>query len=445
MAGSVSVPSFTIDHRIILKLAGPVTLASLSTPMVGVVDTAVIGQLSDAALIGGIAAASIVINVVFSTFNFLRSATTGIVAQAYGAGDHEEVHAVALRACALAIVFGALLIALQLVIARLGFDLVGIDGETRQAASAYFLVRIWSAPFVMINYAILGWLFGRGAVGWGLALQALLNLLNIVLSIWFVIHLRWSVQGAADAAVVAEGFTAVAGCAVLGRTLRGRIRLLAARLGDARKMRRMLSVNANILVRSLALFLTIAFFTRQGAGFGTVILAANAVLLNLFYLAGALMGGLATAAQQLAGRAVGASDAAAFRRVVQLSIIWGVMGSLVMSMVLLAFRDSIINAMVAGEDVREAARTFFLWVALTPLAAVMAFLMDGIFAGATWTKDIRNMMLVSAAVFIAAWAALTPFFGNHGLWIAFLLFLVARSVTLVWQMRRLIPETFAPA
>jgi MATE family multidrug resistance protein len=441
-AGRVPAPSFTVDHRIILKLAGPVTIASLSTPMVGVVDTAVIGQLGNAALIGGIAAASIVINVVFATFNFLRSATTGIVAQAYGAGEHEEVHAIALRACVLAIAFGAVLIALQFVVAKLGFDLVGIDGATRRAASGYFLIRVWSAPFVMINYAILGWLFGRGAVGWGLILQVLLNLLNILLSIWFVIYLRWNVEGAAGAALIAEGVTAVAGCILLGGALRGGIRLLATRLGDALKMRRMLSVNANILVRSLALFLAIAFFTRQGAGFGTVILAANAVLLNLFYLAGALMGGLATAAQQLAGRAVGASDAAAFRRVVRLSTSWGAVGSLAMSAVLLVFRNSIIDAMVSGADVRETARTYFLWVALTPLAAVMAFLLDGIFAGATWTKDIRNMMLISVAVFIAAWAALTPFLGNHGLWIAFLLFLIARSVTLMWQMRRLIPETF---
>jgi MATE family multidrug resistance protein len=179
--------------------------------MVGVVDTTVIGHLGDAALIGGIAAASIIINVVFATFNFLRSATTGIVAQAFGAGEHEEMQAIALRACVLAIAFGAALIAFQFVIARLGFDLIGISGSTRKAASAYFLIRVWSAPFVMINYAILGWLFGRGAVGWGLILQVLLNLLNITLSIWFVIHLRWSVEGAAVAAVIAEGIAAIAG------------------------------------------------------------------------------------------------------------------------------------------------------------------------------------------------------------------------------------------
>lgn len=434
--------SFAVDNRTIFRLAGPVTIASLSTPMVGVVDTAVIGQLGDAALIGGIAAASIVINVVFATFNFLRSATTGLVAQAYGAGQRDEVHIVALRACALAIAFGGAIVALQFAITRFGLDLVNIDGRTREAGEAYLVIRLWSAPFVMINYAILGWLFGRGAVGWGLALQVLLNLANIILSIWFVIHLGWSVEGAAAAALIAEGATALAGIVLLAGATRHKARELLAGVADRAKMVRMLSVNTNILIRSLALFLAIAFFTRQGAGFGTVILAANAVLLNLFYISGAFMGGLATAAQQLAGRAVGANDAIAFARVVRLSLIWGAVGAVVMAALLIPFRDAIINAMVSGADVRGAARTYFIWVVLVPIAAMTAFVMDGIFAGATWTRDIRNMMLVSVAVFIAVWAALTPSLGNHGLWIAFLAFLAARGATLVWQMRRLIPETF---
>lgn len=438
-------PRYTVTSAGVMRIALPVMLASMSTPLVGAVDTAVVGQLGEPALIGGVAAAVIVMNFVFFTFNFLRTSTTAMVAQALGANDPTEMAATALRAGCLAMGFGALAVALQWPLAHLGLGLLGIEGAVREAGLDYFGVRVWSAPFMLFNYAMVGWLFGQGAVFRGLALQVLLNLIHIALSILFVAYLGWGVRGAATAAVIAESITALAGATLMARALRGRASIVFAAVPDAAKIRRMLVVNVDILIRSLLLFFAVAFFTRQGAAFGTTILAANVVLMNLFYLGGAAMDGFATAAQQLAGRSVGARDRTQFERTVIRTIAWGLAIGCTMAGIYFLGRDWIIDTMTASVEVRDTARAHFHWVVVSAPLGAVPFVMDGIFIGATWSKDMRNMMLLSALCFLGASFALTPVLGNHGLWIALLLFLTARGATLVWRMWRLVPRTFPAA
>jgi MATE family multidrug resistance protein len=205
---------------------------------------------------------------------------------------------------------------------------------------------------------------------------------------------------------------------------------------------RLLGVNRDIMIRSFTLLFAFAFFTRQGAQFGPVILAANAVLMHFFLVAGYFLDGFATAAEQLAGRAVGARFRPAFERVVRLTTVWGFGTAAALSLFYLALGPGFIDLMTTAADVRATARDYLAWAILTPIAGVIAFQMDGVFIGATWSRDMRNMMLLSLLIYIAAWAALTPLFGNHGLWLALLIFLSARSVTFHWRMRRLLPRTF---
>ncbi|MER2622784.1 MULTISPECIES: MATE family efflux transporter [Pseudomonadota] len=436
------MPATTVTHGQVLKIALPITLASISTPLVGIVDTAVVGQLGNEALIGGIAAANVIINLVFFTFNFLRSSTTAMVSQAFGAGHGIEMLAHALRAICLAFAAGLIAVALQWPIAYAGFSLLGVGEDVRAAGMVYFGIRVWSAPLLLVNYALVGWLFGQGSFLPGLALQAVLNLVNAILSIAFVLHFDWGVAGAALATVAAETATALAGGILIARALHGKARAVLSALPDMRQLKRILSINADILLRSMIRFFSIALFTRESAAFGTAMLAANVVLMNLFYFSGAMIQGLAVAAQHLAGRAVGGCDRVMFETSVNLSVFWSVATGFAVAAVYLIVQDPIIALMTASPDVRALAHAYFHWALLTAPLGSLAFVMDGVFIGATWARDIRNMMLVASACYLLLIFTLIPWLGNDGLWIAFLAFLAVRGFTLRWRMNRLMSRTF---
>jgi MATE family multidrug resistance protein len=303
-------------------------------------------------------------------------------------------------------------------------------------------VRIWASPFVLANYALLGWLVGLGRSLTVLAVQTLLALLNILLSLWFVLGLRLGVAGVAGASVLAELVVMLIQAPLVLKLLAPGPRPPRTEILSRRGFARLLSLNRDIMIRSFSLLFAFAFFTRQSAQFGAVTLAANAILMQFFIVGGYFLDGFATAAEQLAGRAVGARFRPAFERVVRLTSLWGVGTAFLLSLCFFLLGPSFIDLMTTAEDVRAVARIFLVWAALTPIAGVIAFQMDGVFIGATWSRDMRNMMLLSVVIYIAAWSALTPLLGNHGLWIALLVFLSARSLTFHWRMRRLLPGTF---
>lgn len=441
-ATAVSRP-FLVTHWSVLRIALPMTLAYLSTPLVGLVSTGVVGQLGNAAMIGGVALAAVIFDVIFVSFNFLRGATTGFTAQATGAGDPQEEQNMLLGGLAIAALAGSLILLLQVPLARAGFAVLGADGEIAEAGIGYYAARVWSAPFVFLNFVIFGWVLGRGEALSGLLLQTLLNGCSIVFSIVLVLYLDWGVAGAGWAAVAAEVITAVAGIWILlARTEFGRWRM--SEMINPSRLRRLLSVNRDMMIRSLALLGGIFFFTRQSAALGVDVLAANTILLRLYFFAVAFLDGLATAAEQLAGRAVGARYRPAFDRVVRLTTIWGVGFAVVVSLGLFAVGPWIIRTMTTIVEIQVLALVYLPWAAIIPLVGVIAFQMDGIFIGATWSREMRNMMLLSLAVYVAAWAVLAPSLGNHGLWIALLVFNGARSVAFRLQMRALVPRTFGP-
>ncbi|MTH94854.1 MATE family efflux transporter [Roseibium sp. RKSG952] len=442
---SQSALAFSVGHRTVFAIAVPMTLAYLSTPLLGVIDMAVIGRLGDAALLGGIAIGSVIFDLVFTTFNFLRSGTTGLTAQAYGAKDQTEIRATFLRALLIAVAAGVAVILLQGPFLAIGLKALGGSEEVQQATAQYYLIRVYSAPFLLINYVVLGWFIGIGRANTGLALQLLLNGLNIVLSIWFVIGLDWGIAGVASSTVIAEVTAAAAGLTLVLAAKRGQPWPAMALVFDRRQLLRMASLNRDIMIRSFALLGAFAFFTARSAGQGDTILAANAVLEKLVIVGSYFLDGLATAAEQLAGRAVGARHRPAFDRAVRLTALWSFVIAAAISALFLLLGTHLLDLMTVSQDVRATGRDYLVWAALAPVCGVLAYQMDGVFIGATWSRDMRNMMLLSLAVFVAAYYVLFPLFANHGLWLALNLFLGLRGLSLAWICRRRADRTFQPA
>ena len=434
---------FQVTHRAVFRLAVPMTLAYLTVPLIGVVDTIVIGQLGVAALIGGIAVGAVILDILFATCNFLRLGTTGLTAQALGAGDRKEIVAVLVRGLIVAAVISAFILALQVpfIAGAVWFMSPGPAVET--AIEDYLDIRIWQTPLTLANYVLLGWLLGLGRPIIVLAVQTLFAGLNWVFSVWFVLGLGLGVPGVAWASVLAEAIIVLVQVPIVLKLAPLSQAPSWARIFDRYGFRRLIGINRDIMIRSFVVLFVTAFFTRQGAQFGAVILAANAILMHFFAMGAYFLDGLAAAAEQLSGRAVGARFRPAFERTVRLTTFWGIGIGAALSLVYLVAGPYLIDFMTTAEDVRAVARQFFPYVVAAPIVGAIAFQMDGIFIGATWSREMRNMMLLSALVFIAAWAVLTPPLGNHGLWLALLIFFGARSLIFPWRMRRLLPRTFA--
>jgi MATE family multidrug resistance protein len=433
---------FVVTNRSVLAIAVPMTLAYLTTPLLGLVDTAVVGQFGDAALLGGLAAGALVFDVVFTTFNFLRSGTTGLVAQAFGRGDAVEEQAVFWRAVLIAVVAGVVLATLAPLFAIAGQMFMGAEPRVSEAMALYIRIRLLAAPFSLINYAILGYVLGRGEGGLGLLLQLVLNGMNIALCLLLGLELGWGVAGVAWATVTGEFLAMLLGLAIIVARFRKTPPLPRHRLLDMAAFLRMLSLNRDIMIRSFSLLAAFALFTRQGAQFGTVTLAANAVLMNFFLVAGYFLDGFATAAEQLAGRAVGAGAAIPFRRAVKLTLFWGFGLAGVATFVLLTAGPRLVALVTTSQAVRSTADLYLPWAAFTALSGVLAFQMDGVFIGATWSRDMRNMMLLSFLVFAGALMTLAPAFGNDGLWAALHVFLLTRGLSLLVILQRKVRTAF---
>lgn len=433
----------TLGHRDVLRLALPITLSNATVPMIGFVDTAVIGQLGAPHLMGAVAIGAVVFSMLYWTFSFLRMGTTGLTAQALGAGERREIAGHLMRALLVAMVAGMALILLQQPIGTLAFWLTGGSADVLQAARIYFDIRIWAAPAGLVNFAILGWLIGVGRAGIAFWLQLLLNLSNMALAVLFTLWLGHGVAGVGWAAVIAEVMAAIAGLLV--------VRAIARQLGvhapasdtvDRKKLARSLAINSDLTVRSFAGFVTLILFTSQGAASGDVMLAANALLLNIRNIIIYLLDGFAFAAEALVGRAVGARDRRTFMRALELTTVWAFEFAIMISLAVWIAGPSIIALSAKNEAVKTAASGYLAWVVLSPILGIWCFQLDGAFIGATRTRDMRNTMLASTAVYVATVLLLTPLFGNHGLWAADMVYYVARATTLATRLPGLIADKF---
>jgi len=416
----------SITSRQVFAIAGPAMVANLTTPLIGVVSTTAIGRLDDAALLGGVAMASVIFDCLFWLFAFLRMSTLAFTAQALGAGETQELPAILVRGLIVAGLIGIGLIALQVPLAAVTFNLMGGSEGVTRAAKTYFMIRIWSAPLALANYVILGWLVGQARANLALVLQIAINLINVAATVLLVLVVDTGIAGAAIAAVLSEATGFALGIVVAWRIAEGSFAVPRAILFDRAKLMRMLAVNRDIMIRTAALIVVFLFFTAKGARDGDVTLAANSVLNNFLLVSAFFLDGLANAAQQLCGRAFGAHDRKGFADSTRLVLLWGTGFALVVSILIALFGPGLIDLMTTSAEVRRTARDFLLFVILAPLPGVFAFGFDGIYVGATWAREMRNLMLLSLVIFLAIWWALSSF-GNAGLWTALLGFYVARG------------------
>ncbi|WP_312038585.1 MATE family efflux transporter [Rhizobium binae] len=427
----------------VFAIAIPMMLASITTPLVGLVDAAVIGLVGDAVLVGGLAAGAVVFDVVFATFNFLRSGTSGVVAQAFGRGDALEERAAVLRAIVVAALFGLVLVLLAPLIAEFSEWSMNAEPAVTSAMDIYIRIRLISAPAALINYATLGYLLGRGDTGIALILQLLLNGVNIVLTIYFGVYLGGGIGGVAWGTGCAEVAAMIAGMFILVRRFYTLPTISPRRTFNVAALKRMLHLNSDIMIRTLVLMGAYFIFTRQSAQLGTSTFAANSVLMHFLLMADYVLGGFATAAQHLAGRAIGARDKTAFLRAVRLTTGWGFAVAAIASLVASAFGEQVVVAITKAPDVRSEAVLYLPWAALTALSGFLSFQMNAVFIGATWSRGMRDVMLVSFAAYITALFALERMFGNHGLWASYHVFLLVRGIGLLWVMRRRVRIEFA--
>lgn len=427
----------TLTHRRVLNIALPIVLSNATVPILGAVDTGVVGQMGAAAPIGAVGIGATILTALYWIFGFLRMGTTGFAAQALGRGDHAEGAAILTRGLAIAALGGLAIIALQWPLFTLGFLLSPASAEVEGLARDYMAIRVWSAPALISIYAITGWLIAAERTRAVLVLQLVMNGLNIGLDLLFVLQLGWGVEGVAIATFIAEWSGLVLGLWFCRGAFDSPAWRDWARVLDPASLRHFAQVNTDILIRSLLLQAIFVSFLLLGARFGDVPLAANQILLQFMSITAFALDGFAFAAETLVGQAMGARRRAALRRAAVLCSVWAFVSGALLAVVFAGFGGAIIDVMTTAEPVRETARIYLSYMVLAPVLGVAPFMLDGIFIGATRTRDMRNMMAVSALIYAVAAAMLMPIFGNHGLWVAMLVSFVARAVTLGLRYRAL--------
>ncbi len=433
MADTAARAEGDVTHARVLNIAVPIVLANVTVPILGAVDTGVVGQLGEAAPIGAVGIGSVILTALYWVFGFLRMGTTGLTSQAQGARRSGEVAALLTRALMIAGVGGILIIALQGVLFYGAFQVAPASAEVEAMARSYMQIRIWSAPAMIAIFGLTGWLIALERTRAVLILQLWMNGVNIVLDLWFVLGLGWGVEGVAIATFIAEW----SGLAFGLWLCRAALRLPAARdwprVFDRGAVKNMAMVNSHILQRSLMLEGIVVSFMFYGARFGDVTLAANQVLLQFLHITAYALDGFAFAAEALVGQAFGAAQLGRLRRSASMASQWGLGITLCMALAFWFGGGAIIDLMAKAPDVQTEARSYLVWMALAPVLGLTAWMLDGVFIGATRTRDMRNMMVISLIVYLVALALLMPAFGNHGLWMALLISYVSRGLTLWWR------------
>ncbi len=413
-------------------------LSNLSIPLLGMVDSAVVGHLARPQYLGAVAVGATLFDALYMSFNFLRMGTTGVTAQVHGGGDSSAVRGVLGQSLALAAVLACMLVALQVPLRHVGLLLIHPSSDVAAYARVYFDVRIWSAPAVFADFALLGWFLGMQNARAPLIQLLVVNGTNAALDVAFVFGLGMNVAGVALASVVAQyAGLAVALWLAVRELRRYPGHWLRSELLSLGRLRRLVGVNANIFVRTVCLLFAFGFFTAMGARQGDVILAANALLLNLQATLSYGLDGLAHAIEALTGRAIGARDHEGFKLAVRVVIGWSLAIALVFAAFYAVAGPAILHLLTDLPQVRATAMRYLPWMVLSPLISVWPFVFDGIYIGATRAREMRNMMLLAVfAAYLPAWFLLQPW-ANDGLWAAFMVFLAARGLGLGWLYRRI--------
>jgi MATE family, multidrug efflux pump len=431
-------------HRAIWAIALPSMLTNVATALFGLADLWVIGQLGDADAQAGVEIGAKFMMGLLVVFNFLRTGTVALTAQAAGRGDPEAQAAALVRAAGLALLIGAILLALMPLAIPAGLDLLHARGGVAAEARTYVGIRYWGGALWLLNAVTIGWLVGRRRVRAVLAIEVAANLVHIALDLGFVLGLGWGVAGVATATLLSEGGKLVAALAVAAREPPAALAPgLARRRGTWSRaaLGTLIRLNRDLFIRTLLLTAAILLLTRAGAFQGPLVLAANGILYQLFILSALILDGFESAAQVLCGEAVGAHDRASFTRLVRALLLWGLAFGALISLAYALAGARFAASFSTDPAVVATTLTYYRWAVLLPVLGVTAYVFDGIFIGATWTRAMLGTMAAAFACYALLLLAAGPL-GNHGLWLAFTLFLVARAGCQALMLPRLERRTF---
>ncbi len=423
----------SLTHRRVLAIATPIVISNATVPILGIVDTGVVGQLGEAAPIGAVGIGAVILSAIYWIFGFLRMGTTGLTSQASGARDTDEVEALLSRALLIGFAAGVVIILSQVLLFRGAFLISPASAEVEGLARDYMAIRVWSAPATIALYGITGWLIALERTKAVLAIQVLMNGANIILDLVFVLGFDWGVQGVAWATCIAEWSGAGLGLWLCRDAFQGQAWRSPLLVFDMARIKHMAVVNTDILIRSVLLQAIFVSFLFYGADFGDVQLAANQILLQFLHVTAYALDGFAFAAEALVGQAMGSRARQVLRRAALLSSVWGGATCIVLAMCFALFGPLVIDLMAKSAEVQSVARIYLPYMVAAPIVGVAAWMLDGIFIGATRTQDMRNMMILSAIVYFASVIPLMAYFGNHGLWLGLLVSFVARGASLAWK------------
>jgi multidrug resistance protein, MATE family len=419
-----------ITHSRILRIAGPIVLSNATVPLLGAVDVAVVGQMGLAAPIGAVGIGAVILASLYWIFGFLRMGTSGLVAQAHGAGDLAESGAVLMRALLIGLAAGLVFVLAQSALFAGAFAVAPASAQVESLAQTYLAIRIWGAPATIAMYAVEGWLIATERTKSVFVVQVWKNGINVALNLWFVLGLGWGVPGVAIATLIAEITGLVLGLWLCRAAFADGAWRDRARIFDRARLVRMMTVNRDIMIRSVVLQLSFTTFVFIGARFGDVTLAANEVLMQFVGITAYALDGFAFAAESLVGQAVGARAGGQVRRAALMTSQWGAGGAILLGLAFWLAGPVVIDLMAKDAGVQAAARTYLPWVAAAPVIGIASWMLDGIFIGATLTREMRNAMLMSVVIYAAALWLLVSAFGNHGLWAALMVLNTARGATM---------------
>jgi MATE family multidrug resistance protein len=425
-------------NKKILNLAIPNVISNLSVPLLGVVDTALVGHLDEVYYLGALAVGSMIFNFLFWGFGFLRMGTTGLTAQEYGRRNRQGIMMLMARVQLVALVIGILILLLKQPISDLSFWVIQSGAEVERFTLVYFDIRVYTAPAVLALYGLNGWFLGMQNAKYPMIITIALNLLNIVLNVWFIYGLDMHVDGVAYGTLISTYLAlALAVGLFLYRYRRYFLHFVMEELINAGELRQFFSVNRDIFIRTLCLIFTFSFFTAKSAEQGDLILAANTILLQLWMVASYGIDGFAYAAESMVGRFKGAEDLPLLKKAVYYNLAWGLSIGLIGSALYGLLDEQILAIFTDKQNVIDLAMSVVFWTVLAPFVSSICYILDGVFIGATATGPMRNTMLISTFIFfLPIYYIGTMMFGVHGLWLAMVLFMVVRGAALALYLPR---------
>lgn len=429
-------------NREILRLAVPNIISNISIPLLGIVDTALMGHLESELYLGAIAIGGVIFNFIYWGFGFLRMGTTGFTAQAHGSNNERETRSVLLRAMLVSVVIGGLLIILQRPIIQLGLLFIPASDEVAALARNYFLIRIYAAPATLGLYVFTGWFLGRQNAVLPMLLAITVNVLNIGFNFLFVLHYDMKSDGVAYGTLLAQYGGFLLAIALYSFKYRATIPWIA--LKDLKALKRFFSVNFDIFIRTLCLIFTFYFFTAQSAAGGDMVLAVNTILLQLIGLLSYGIDGFAFASESLVGKYIGAGDQGKLKRAIKLSFKWGIGVATIYALFFILFQKPILSVFTNSDQIIEMGSSLMIWIIIAPLINSFCYIWDGIYIGATASKPMRNSMFIATfLIYVPLYFVLKPIWPVHGLWFAFTVFMAARGLLLTFTYERFIIKNFA--